>query len=330
MDNFINDFMMRMDGKIPSCYLADIQNELCEMVRHYKIEAISSDMVPRSGYEPPYFREFFISKKIEGASEKTLQHYLMRLRNFFKEVNKPIERITANDVRVYLYLYQKHHGVSNRTLDSMRSVLMSFFSWYSGEGYIEKNIMSVIKPIKYREKQRSSLTDYELEKLISCCNSLRDVAIIEFLYSTGCRVSELVGVMRKDVNLDSGEVIVLGKGNKYRKVYLNARCKVAVSNYLSSRNDEEEQLFVSKRFPHHGLHKAGVEKIVKELGLTAGIKKNVCPHVIRHTTATIALQRGMSVTEIQRMLGHKNVATTMIYAEVADEMVKQSHTRCIV
>ena len=235
-----------------------------------------------------------------------------------------------NDVKAYLYNFQKTRNVSNRTLDSVRSILSSFFSWASAEGYLEKNIMISVKPIKYRRKQRGSLDDYELEKLRSACDTIRDEALVEFLYSTECRVSELVNVNKEDVNIKDGEVTLIGKGDKERKSYLTAHASLALQEYLKSRDDDNDALFVSKVKPHNRLKKGAIEKIIGELGVKAGIDKKVYPHLIRHTTATMGLQHGMDVTEIQKMLGHANIETTMIYAEVNQNDVKTSHKKYII
>ena len=178
-----------------------------------------------------------------------------------------------NDVKAYLYNFQKTRNVSNRTLDSVRSILSSFFSWASAEGYLEKNIMISVKPIKYRRKQRGSLDDYELEKLRSAYDTIRDEALVEFLYSTGCRVSELVNVNKEDVNIKDGEVTLIGKGDKERKSYLTAHASLALQEYLKSRDDDNNALFVSKVKPHNRLKKSAIEKIIGELGVKAGIEK---------------------------------------------------------
>ena len=178
-----------------------------------------------------------------------------------------------NDVKAYLYNFQKTRNVSNRTLDSVRSILSSFFSWASAEGYLEKNIMISVKPIKYRRKQRGSLDDYELEKLRSACDTIGDEALVEFLYSTECRVSELVNVNKEDVNIKDGEVTLIGKGDKERKSYLTAHASLALQEYLKSRDDDNDALFVSKVKPHNRLKKGTIEKIIGELGVKAGIEK---------------------------------------------------------
>ena len=330
MIKFTDEFMSRIEGRIPNEYIRIIMGELSDMLTRYNVEPVCTDIELYEGYLPECFKAFFVTKKIEGKSDKTLALYMLRLKEFFYVIRKPIETITSNDVKAYLYNYQKARNVSNRTLDSVRSVLSSFFSWASAEGYLEKNIMISVKPIKYRRKQRGSLDDYELEKLRSACETIRDEALVEFLYSTGCRVSELVNVNKEDVNIKDGEVTLIGKGDKERKSYLTAHASLALQEYLKSRDDDNNALFVSKVKPHNRLKKGAIEKIIGELGVKAGIEKKVYPHLIRHTTATMGLQHGMDVTEIQKMLGHANIETTMIYAEVNQNDVKTSHKKYII
>ena len=327
MLNIVDELMMRMDSKIPSKYLPILQAEMSELITYYDIQEKSRALTVYEGYLPDAYNAFMVTKKIEGKSEETLKNYARKLKGFFRMTDKPLETITANDVRAYLYTYQKNHGVCNHTLDSIRAALCSFFSWCAGEGYIEKNIMMVVRPIKYERKLRGHLSAYELAQLRDACESYRDKALIEVLYSTACRVAELVRLDKSDVDFDKGEVSLFGKGNKHRTSYLTPAAKLALQNYLDSRDDDNTALFVSMRKPHHNMSKAGIEKIVRTLGRKAGINRPVFPHLIRHTSATLALQHGMDVTEIQRILGHVNVSTTMIYAEVDDNQVKNSHQK---
>ena len=325
----VDQFLSCVASKLSADNANMIRGELSEVLTHYKVEPIGEDIVLYNGYLPECYEAFFVCKKIEGASDKTLALYMMRLNHFFKMLNKPLKDITANDIRAYLYTYQIEHGVTNRTLDGIRSALHSFFSWSSGEGYIEKNVMLVVKPIRYERKQRVPLSDYELAQLRNTCKNNRDCALIEVLYSTGCRVEELVRLNKSDVDFAKGEVYLFGKGNRHRTSYLSASAIIALQKYISSRYDNDEALFVVNRNPHSRLKKPGVEKVVRELGEKAGIQRRVYPHLIRHTTATMALQRGMDVTEIQKLLGHANVSTTMIYAQVNQNDVKTSHRKHI-
>ena len=329
MLNLIDNYMQRINGKVPDSCLRLLRDELSELLMHYTIQPVSTELTVYEGYIPQCFAAYCVTKKIEGASDETMCNYMMRLKEFFRQMDKPLEDITANDVRVFLYTYQKEHHICNRTLDSIRSVLGSFFSWASGEGYIQKNVMLVVKPIKYEKREREALTEYELELLRAACHTLRDEAMVEVLYSTGCRVTELVRLDLADVSFEKGEVMLFGKGSKHRKSYLTAHAMLALKKYLDSRTDDSPALFVKERIPNTRMSKAGIEKVIGQLGKKAGIQRRVYPHLIRHTTATMALRHGMDVTEIQQILGHANVATTMIYAKVDQSNIKQSHKKYI-
>ena len=329
MLSFTDEFLTRINGKVPDEYLTTISTELNSIIAKYTIEPVTTDVTVYQGYLPEFYPAFFVTKKIEGLSEKTLNLYMNRLNEFFRVMNKPVEEITSLDIRAYLYNLQNTRQITNRTLDNVRSVLGSFFGWASSEGYLEKNIMLAIKPIKYERLPREPLSEYELELLRSACDNSRDKAIVEVLYSSACRVTELVNLNSHDINLDMGEVMLLGKGNKHRKSYLNANSILKLQKYLSEREDDSEALFVGNRAPHERVTKAGIESIIRKFGEKAGIQRRVYPHLIRHTTATIALHRGMDVTEIQKMLGHQNIATTMIYAKTNQDDVKTSHKKYI-
>ena len=190
--------------------------------------------------------------------------------------------------------------------------------------------MLAVRPIKYDRKHREALTDYELEELRAACNTPREEAMLEFFYSTGCRVDELVKLNIEDVNFEKGEVVLFGKGSKHRISYLNARAAVSLRKYLHDRCDEWPALFVKERSPNTRLSKAGIEKIIKQLGEKSGLERDVYPHLIRHTTATHALQHGMDVTNIQKMHGHANIATTMIYADVQSDDVRSQQKKYVV
>lgn len=327
MINFTDELVSRIVDKIPNEYIEVVTGELAELLTHYNIEPVSTELTIYSGYVPECFRAFFVTKKIEGLSEGTLNLYMMRLKEFFSIMNKPFEQITANDVRAYLYAFQRDRKVSNRTLDCIRSILSSFFSWSAAEGYLDKNIMIAVKPIKYEVNQRKALTSYELEKVRAACETIREEALIETLYSTGCRVTELVRLNRSDVNLDTGEVILFGKGNKHRKSYLTAKAILTLKKYLDTREDNCEALFIKERKPFTRMGKCGIEKVVGDIGRKADLEGKLYPHLIRHTFASLSLQRGMDVTEIQKILGHSNISTTMIYAKCDDSQIKENHKK---
>lgn len=240
------------------------------------------------------------------------------------------EEITTNDIRLYLYNTQQTRKICNSTLDGRRTIIHVFCEWAANEGYIGSNPCRNIRPIKYERPKRKPLTGIELEMVRNACKTLKDKAIIEMFYSTGCRVTELERLNIEDVDFIRKEVSLFGKGDKHRTSYLNAKAELALRNYLASRDDNNPALFVSDRRPHGRMKKEAIEKRVRKLGEASGIGRRMYPHLIRHTTATDGLERGMPVEEVQQILGHVNIGTTMIYAEVCKENVKNSHRKCIV
>lgn len=276
--------------------------------------------------------EYLACKSLEGLSRLTIYAYHTTLMSFLRWLRKPLDEVEANDIRLYLYQYQQRNKVSNRTLDHIRQNLKVFFAWACEEGKIAHNPCASVHAIKYCAKPRLALSQLELEYIRRACGSMREKAIVEMLYSTGCRVSELCGMTRDDISWEERTVRVLGKGNKFRTCYLNAKSYVALTDYLASRDDDDPHLIVSERKPHQGLTRYAVEKIVRDISDRAfrQTSKRVSPHIFRHTTATTALQNGMPVQNVSRMLGHSQIETTMIYAEVKPTDVQRDHTRYVV
>lgn len=326
-EQFIDGFMAELNGEVPDEYLRTIRNKLALYVNNFDVKTRETAVTKYTGYLPDFYKAYIVSRKIEGLSKKTLELYNLYLDDFFFTVNKKAEDITANDIRVYLYNVQESRGLSNRTLDSRRTAIHAFFEWAANEGYIGKNPCRVIKNIKYERIEKQPLTDMDLERIRQVCETVREKALVEFLYSTGARVTEVCGVKKTDIDFYKGEVIVLGKGNNHRKVYLNARSKLLLGQYLASRNDDSEYLFVSERKPHKPLKKEAIERVVRIIGERAELDRPLTPHLFRHTLATLMLQRGTPITEVQKILGHVNINTTMIYAKVSDEDVKASHMK---
>ena len=330
-DLFVKEFISKLDGKVDNDQLKTVLHELEIFVSNFDIKNRNTEIIPYdNNYIPNVYKVYYVSKKIEGMSPKSLDLYDLYLKDFFFMVQKKIEEITTNDIRLYLYTIQKQRNIGNRSLDSRRLILNAFFQWCTDEGYITKNICKCISPIKFEVKERQPLNDIELELVRDACNDARDKAIIEILYSTGCRVTELENLKISDVNLTTREVHLFGKGNKHRTSYLNARSKVALEKYLASRSDDCESLIVTKRKPCRVLRKSGIENIVRNIGKRSGINRPLYPHLLRHTTATDALDRGMNVAEVQKMLGHQKLDTTMIYAKASQENVKHNHKKYIV
>lgn len=329
-EKFAKEFITKLNGKISEESLKTVFQELELFVNDYDIESRKTEIVPYDDYIPRCYAVYLISKKIEGKSAGTLKLYDICLRDFFAFSDTPIENMKANDIRVYLYSLQQRRKISNHTLDERRLIINAFMQWCATEGYIERNPCMQVSPIKFEFKPRIPLNGIELELIRDACKTYREKAIIELLYSTGCRVTELQRLNINDINFDTREVCLFGKGNKHRTSYLNAKSEVCIKKYLNERTDENEALFVGMRNPYRRLSKTGIEYIVGKIGKRAGISRNIYPHLIRHTTATDAINRGMSVAEVQKILGHEKLNTTMIYAKISEETIKYNHKRYIV
>lgn len=334
-EQLLNNLITRISNLnlVDNQVLEQIKMEVILELNNYDVKKRTFDIIPYD-YIPECAKVYLTVRKIEGLKKKTLDLYGLRIGQFFNMMRIPIEKVTPNDIYIWLYRLQNeskpNHGgqMSNRTLDGAKTIICTFFKWANTEGYIEKNPCANIKPIKYTRKERESLSEEELEMIRNACESARDKAIIEVLYSTGCRVTEFTDIKIKDVDLDNGEILVLGKGGKYRRVYLNVKAKLAIVEYLKTRNDTLPYLFISRQKKQ--MSKNAIEHIVKNIGVKSGIERRIYPHLFRHTTATIGIQRGMNVVDVQKILGHKSLDTTMIYAHVADSTVKAHHGNCII
>lgn len=298
----------------------------------YEIQARELHTNYCDGELPEMVRVYLMCKKMSGLSEGTLENYEIILNVFFKQMRKLPQFVTANEIREFLYIYQENNGVSYRTIDKYREYITRFFTWAYSEGYLTDNPAKNITAIKYEEKPREALTQIELEYLRMACETDRERAIIEFLYSTGARVSELIIVKKSDINWYDKSVRLFGKGRKYRISFLNAKAEVALKKYLETRTDDCEYLFATVRKPYKNISKDGVEKIVRNIvKRTEGkIGKRISPHILRHTTATIALQSGMPVTDISKLLGHQSLDTTLVYAKASLEDVRSGHKKYII
>ena len=269
---------------------------------------------------------FLSAKLVEGCSKKTINYYRSTLERMLKSIDKDVNNIQTDDLRVYLSDYKSKGNLSKTTVDNVRRILSSFFSWLEDEDYIMKNPVKRIKKIKQGRVVKDILTDENVENLRNCCDEIRDLAILELLISTGMRVGELVNLNRDDVDFNERECIVFGKGESERYVYFDARAKIHLTQYLDKRDDDNEALFVSLRKPHDRLGINGVERILKNLGDKANIE-NVHPHKLRRTLATNAIDKGMPIEQLQRLLGHMQIDTTLRYAMVNQSNVKNSHRK---
>ena len=275
-----------------------------------------------------YLQLFLDAKKIEGCSERTLQYYQVTVERLFKSIKTPVRKQTTEEIRKYLSDYQKINNCSKVTVDNIRRNISSFFSWLEEEDYILKSPMRRIHKIKTKQQVKEIISDEVIEKLRDNCSCARDLAMIDLLYSTGVRVGELVNLDISDIDFEARECIVFGKGDKERKVYFDAKAKLHLLNYLSTRNDTNPALFVTLDSPHSRLKISGVEIRIRQLGRKLNLTK-IQPHKFRRTMATRAIDKGMPIEQVQKILGHSQIDTTMQYAIVNQVNVKTSHQKFI-
>lgn len=271
---------------------------------------------------------FLSAKKIEGKSPKTLSYYKNALSRLLSVTKKPIKQTTTDDLRNYLSDFQSANGSSNVTIDNIRRIFSSFFSWLEDEDFIVKSPVRRIHKVKTAKVVKETLSDEDLEKIRETASSYRDRAIVEFLASTGVRVGEIVNLNINAIKLDDRSAIVLGKGNSEREVYFDARTKIHLERYLKTRTDKNEALFVSNKIPNNRLTIGTIESIVKKIGEKSSVS-HVHPHKFRRTLATRAIDKGMPVEQVQKLLGHVRIDTIMHYAMVSQTNVKISHRKYI-
>ena len=325
-----NDLLVLMNDYLEPDKLREVVPMLESILSNYEIKKRETEIIVYGSDIPETVKTYIVAKKISGLSANSLYLYLMVLTDFFKTVCKKPEKVSANDIRVYLYQYQKEHNISNRTLDSKRTIICGYFNWMALEEYITKNPAVNIQPIKYERIHKKAMTQLDLEKVRLACKTKRDKAIVEMLYSTGCRVTELERLNISDINFDTKEVILFGKGDKHRISYINAKAEVALKDYLSIRTDNNPALIVYDREPYDRLKKSGIENAVKKImESVTDVTTHVTPHIFRHTTATTALDRGMDVVAVSRLLGHERVETTMEYITTDSSSMKDKHTNYI-
>ena len=271
---------------------------------------------------------FLAAKRVEGCSQKSLKYYRSTINAMLDTVGKQVQEIVTGDLRTYLTAYQKEKGSSKVTIDNIRRILSSFFSWLEDEDYILKSPVRRIHKVKTASNIKETYSDETLELMRDSCTEMRDLAMIDLLASTGMRVGEMVLLNREDIDFNERECAVFGKGDKERMVYFDARTKLHLQSYLDSRTDENAALFVSLKAPHSRLTIGGVETRLRELGKRLGVSK-VHPHKFRRTLATMAIDKGMPIEQLQQLLGHKRIDTTLQYAMVKQSNVKLAHKKYI-
>ncbi|NBI16701.1 integrase [Neglecta sp. X4] len=273
-------------------------------------------------------KAFLSAKRVEGCSEKTLKYYQSTIESMIAGIGKPPQQIMTDEIRRYLTDYQTERNSSKVTIDNIRRILSSFFSWLEDEDYIVKSPVRRIHKVKTGKVVKEVYSDEALELMRDSCTTIRDLALIDLLASSGMRVGELVALNRDDINFNERECVVFGKGDKERLVYFDARTKIHLQNYLDSRSDDNPALFVSLSIPHKRLMISGVETRLREMGRRLNISK-VHPHKFRRTLATTAIDKGMPIEQVQQLLGHQKIDTTMHYAMVKQQNVKSAHRKYI-
>lgn len=320
----INDIEQKMRS-----VLNNEQRKRLEEVLEYAffgVEIIKNDNDERN--QTDYSDIFVSAKRVEGCSERTLNYYKTTIDNMLNSVNKKVNNIETDDLRKYLADYQLNNQCSKVTIDNVRRILSSFFAWLEDEDYIIKSPTRRIHKIKTMKTVKETYSDEELEEMRDSCDEIRDLALIDFLSSTGVRVGELVNLNIKDIDFENRSCVVLGKGSKQREVYFDARTKIHLQNYLSTRIDNNQALFVSLLHPFNRLKISGVEIRLRELGNKININR-VHPHKFRRTMATKAIDKGMPIEQVQVLLGHSKIDTTLEYAMVNQNNVRNSHKRFI-
>lgn len=306
-----------------------LANTLHQVFSNHTLPEHPDETTKGIAHKNTYYVDLFIaSKEIEGCSENTLKYYRNTLNKITSFISKDICLADANDLRLYLSNYQKMQNCSKTTLDNIRRIMSTFFAWLEDEDYIIKSPARRIHKVKTTQQVKETLSDEHLEQLRDQCSHARDLAIIDLLISTGIRVGELVNLNRSDINFEERECIVLGKGDKERKVYFDAKTKVHLMQYLNTRKDSNPALFVSFHSPWNRLSISGVEKFLRCLGRKSHIR-HVHPHKFRRTMATMAIEKGMPIEQVQKLLGHTKIDTTLHYAIVNQINVKLAHRKYI-
>ena len=304
--------------------LAMVDRAVAEALKGCKVEPEETLPAVMNGAMPEA-KEFLARKKSKGLAEGTLEQYEMVLKAFCLATPKAIQDIKDWDILKFLDQYESIRHIGKRRKDTMRVILNGFFRYMTDSGRVRVNPMATVEAIKFRKKVRQPLTPVEFERLRRSCKTARESAIVELLFATGCRVSEIIALNREDVNYENKQIKVVGKGDKERFVFLNAPAIVALDNYFKVRRDHNEALFVSVRAPYERIDKAAIRKIIRRIGERAGIGRRVYPHLIRHTIATHLYTHGLRLEDLQVFLGHASADTTRIYAKDDPTLTKHAY-----
>ena len=323
--NLINDVITDMLPYLNNAQVEKLQAVMQQALFNY--EVAESENVDASA-EQDLMGVFLSAKRVEGCSEKSLKYYQATIAAMIISIGKSVKHITTEDIRTYLTDYQAKKHSSRVTIDNIRRILSSFFSWLEDEDYILKSPVKRIHKVKTATNIKETYSDEAIELMRDNCVEIRDLAIIDMLASTGMRIGEMVLLNRADIDFNERECVVFGKGDKERIVYFDARTKIHLQEYLSSRLDDNEALFVSLKAPHGRITIGGIESRLRTFGKQLGLQK-VHPHKFRRTLATMAIDKGMPIEQLQQLLGHKRIDTTLQYAMVKQSNVKIAHRKYI-
>lgn len=326
MEDKIFEILSIMNEHLDSTQLLELKNCLSIVFLDCEVNKKNTNLVFYDNCWKKDLDDYCISKTLEGKSSLTVERYKYELSRILSYLNKPIKDIDSNDISNYLRMYKTIRKVKNQTLKNVRAVFSSFFAWLRDRGRITKNPMVLVEDIKVEKRIKTIYSDEERELLLRNCNCLRDKAIMEFLYSTAVRVSELVSLNISDIRFSTKDLVVLGKGSKERTVYLNDRTNMYLKEYLNSRTDDNPALFVSLRKPNNRLSKEGVEYMIRKTGIKANIGR-AYPHKWRGTSITNAMNRGMPIQEAAIMAGHAKTETTMMYWTPDQDAIRYHHKK---
>lgn len=324
--NIINAVSAAVCNMLTSHQLQAVQDALTLQLNAYEVQVRTTEVAVVDNTPDDLLRKFIATKRIEGKSEATLRRYHDACYMMVHSLNRPLPEISTYDLRYYLAEYKHRRKVSNRTLDGLRRCFSSFFGWLAAEGLIGRNPCTSLAQIKYTKTIKKPYSAPEMERLKQVCTNIRDLALLEFLYASGCRVSEVVRLDRSDINFLTRDAVVLGKGNKERTIYLTPVSLMHLSDYLNSRTDNNPALFASIKAPNNRLSKSGIETALKVIGKRAGVE-NVHPHRYRRTLATNLLDRGANIQDVAAILGHADLKTTQVYCYISQQNVQAAYRR---
>lgn len=322
-----------MKCQVTSDVLESILNALREAGKGYIVEKLSGTFDYSGGGLPCEVNEYLNAIEVEGQSKETLKRKRLLYSIFFSVIRKPVAQIETADVRRFMAAYKAERGISDRTMESYRTMLNALFRWLYVEEYIPRNIMEKIKPIRYEKKQRQALNRYELELFRSVCKDSFERALVDIMFTTGCRVSEICSMELKDIDWNANTIkIYNGKGKKDRTVIFSDRAKLSLKQYIDTqRKGDDPRVFVGRVEPHSAFNgESGIAKVLKLISARVNISKPISPHIMRHTFGTLAYQNGMSLEELQVLMGHESIDTTRIYAEVFQDQIRRSHEKSVV